>query len=425
MDMPDQNTGAGRNIHTPLLHAQPRPGSRRGGASPRKAFVLLIKAFVGSGMLFLPRAFSNGGLLFSALILVLVAAASLYTMQQLVHCHLRQETDAVSGSGAYGILAQKAYGRWMRRAVEFSTVASQLGFSCAGSVFVATSLRDAFNAMTSCRWSTELPIGFWIVAQALPLAPLCLIRHVRGFSKVALFADAGIILGLVYVLASSTNSLAHYGPGPNVQLFNSSSFSLFLGSATYTFEGYALILPISSAMRRPKKFPRLLMLVMAICAALAVAIGSIGYMAFGDTTEPIILLNMPPRSVATQIVRAVYALAIVGTTPLMMFPAYKLIERPMFRDVSGKQFLRVKAGKSAFCLVMLAAVLFVAHVGAERLDRLVAIIGGAACVPLAFVYPPLIHMRLGASASQRIALSMYVTAGAIKRWGAIETPYDF
>ncbi|KAJ1721127.1 hypothetical protein LPJ53_004312 [Coemansia erecta] len=440
--MPDQTSGAGRRgVHTPLLHGRPR----RGGASARKAFVLLAKAFVGSGMLFLPRAFSNGGLLASALLLLLVAAASLHTMQQLVHCHQRlcQESDSalpVSGSGGYGALAQRAYGRWLRRAVELSVVASQLGFACAGSVFVATSLRDAVNALTACRWHAQLPLGLWVAAQALPLAPLCLVRHVRGFSRVALLADLAILLGLAYILSTSTASLARQGPGPHVTpLLNPAGFSLFLGSAAYTFEGYALILPIAAAMRRPAQFPRLLRLVMALCAAVAVAVGSLGYAAFGDQTAPIVLLNMPARSWATQGVRGLYALAIIGTTPLMMFPAYRLIERPAFRGSSGKQFKRVKAGKNMFRLVLLAAVLGVAQVGAGRLDRLVAIIGGAACVPLAFVYPPLIHCRLGgAAASGRwrrardlgfalagTALSVYVTAGAIERWSVEETPYDF
>ncbi|KAJ2824706.1 hypothetical protein IWW50_003202, partial [Coemansia erecta] len=59
------------------------------GASVRKTFFLLIKSFIGSGVLFLPRAFYNGGLAFSAVLMVGVAGASLYTMLLLVRSYER------------------------------------------------------------------------------------------------------------------------------------------------------------------------------------------------------------------------------------------------------------------------------------------------------------------------------------------------
>ncbi|KAJ2858423.1 hypothetical protein J3B02_000295 [Coemansia erecta] len=426
------------NESTPILsQQQPRRGAHSGSTSTRKALVLLAKAFIGGGMLFLPKAFSNGGLLFSTAVMAFVAMASLYTMQQLASCHIRLNNH----KGGYGTLARKTYGRWMKYIVEVSIVVSQLGFSCAGSVFVATSMRDAFNTLSGCRWDSMVPIEFWIAIQMLPLAPLCLIRHVRGFSKVALVSVVGIFAGLAYVLVTSTRVLAQNGLGPNVSFFNHRQFPLFLGSAAYTFEGYALILPIATAMRRPQKISLLLVLVMSLCAALAIAVGGLSYAAFGDTTQPIIILNMPAQSIITQTLRIVYGLAIIGTTPLMMFPTFKLLEPLLFGNRSGKNSLGVKSGKTVFRLSMLVAVLFVAAKGIERLDRLVAIVGGIACVPLAFIYPPLLHLRVfgrGNSIRARwtrvsnwfiivagVCLSVYVTAGAINRWSAHEPPFNF
>ncbi|KAJ2706523.1 hypothetical protein FB645_001533 [Coemansia sp. IMI 203386] len=429
------------NENTPILSQpqaqRPRRGAYPGTTSTRKALVLLAKAFIGSGMLFLPKAFQNGGLWFSAAIMVLVAMASLYTMQQLASCHIRLNNL----KGGYGTLARKTYGRWMKYVVEVSIVVSQLGFSCAGSVFVATSLRDAFNVLSGCRWDSQVPIEFWIAVQLLPLAPLCLIRHVRGFSKVALVSVVGIFAGLAYVLFTSTRTLVQNGFGPNVISFNHKQFPLFLGSAAYTFEGYALILPIATAMRRPQKISLLLVLVMTLCAILAIAVGGLSYAAFGSTTQPIIILNMPSQSAITQTLRIIYGLAIIGTTPLMMFPTFKLLEPLLFGGRSGKVSVSVKAGKTVFRLSMIIAVLFVAAKGIERLDRLVAIIGGVACVPLAFVYPPLLHLRVfGSGSSLRarwirvsnwiivvcgVCLSFYVTFGAISRWSAVEPPFNF
>ncbi len=49
----------------PLLQRQPSASSAVQGTSESKAFFMLVKAFVGTGVLFLPKAFSNGGLMFS------------------------------------------------------------------------------------------------------------------------------------------------------------------------------------------------------------------------------------------------------------------------------------------------------------------------------------------------------------------------
>ncbi|KAJ2317170.1 hypothetical protein IWW51_005439 [Coemansia sp. RSA 2702] len=78
----------------------------------------------------------------------------------------------------------------------------------------------------------------------------------------------------------------------------------------------------------------------------------------------------------------------------------------------------------------------VSVVGVERVDKLVAVIGGAACIPLSFIYPPLFHMRAAATSRyERIrdgvlvalgcVVCVYVTQGAVSRWGASDPPHDF
>ncbi|KAJ2724677.1 hypothetical protein GGI07_001829 [Coemansia sp. Benny D115] len=346
---------------------------------------------------------------------------------------------AASNVNTYSGLARAAFGWPLEYLVEFSITLSQLGFACANSVFVATSLRDSFNAVTDCKWSQELPLTAWVAIQALALCPLCLIRHVRGFSRVAIMADVAILLGLVYVLCMGALSLANNGYGENVQLFNKDGYLLFLGTAVYMFEGYALILPVGSALQKPEKLPSILNIVMVLCAAVAIAIGSTSYAAFGEQTQAIVIVNMPSTSVATQIVRVMYALAIIGTTPLMVFPIFQYFERLFYGNASGKQNIRVKVSKSLFRLALLGGVLYFAVVGSERLDRLVAIIGGAACVPLAFVYPPLIHLRLFslrssalrwqrlrncAVAALGIGMCVFVTTSAVRRWGVADAPEE-
>lgn len=48
----------------------------KGDASCTRTFFLLLKSFIGTGVFFLPKAFKNGGMLFSLICLVTVSLAS-------------------------------------------------------------------------------------------------------------------------------------------------------------------------------------------------------------------------------------------------------------------------------------------------------------------------------------------------------------
>ncbi|KAJ2094124.1 hypothetical protein GGI09_005580 [Coemansia sp. S100] len=400
--------------------------STSSGASVQKTFFLLIKSFVGGGVLFLPRAFHDGGLLFSSVLMLVVAAVSLYTMLLLVKCYERVHCG-------YGEMGRRLFGKWMERVVLGSILISQIGFSCASAIFVATNMRDLFNAATGCRY--RLGLGFWVVAQVAVLLPLCLVRHIKGFSAIALLADVFVVIGLVYVWGVDVSTLSRLGMS-YVRNFNPESYSLFLGTAAYTFEGYALILPIVDAMGQPAKFPAVLSLVMAICATIAVSIGALSYAAFGEKTEAIVLLNMPSSTAATLTVQLLYSSAILFTIPLMMFPVIRIFEQALFPRRSGKLNTGVKLQKNIFRALLVIVVVGISVSNVERVDKLVAVIGGFACVPISFIFPPLFHLKAVAEsrwervrdimlAGLGLVICLYVTYGAVSRWGAGEPPYDF
>jgi proton-coupled amino acid transporter len=109
---------------TPLNRTTERvkpPAPAQGTASPKKVFFLLMKSFVGTGVLFLPKSFYNGGMLFSTICLMVVAYLSLYCMLLLIESH-----NIVGGS--FGDIGKKLYGRYARYSVLFSIVLSQVNY---------------------------------------------------------------------------------------------------------------------------------------------------------------------------------------------------------------------------------------------------------------------------------------------------------
>lgn len=100
-------------------HANKKRKSSEHKANVTKTVFLLFKAFIGSGILFLPKAFSNGGLLFSIVTMWVMGSVSLYCFLLLLDCkkHL---------TGSYGDMGGKLYGSWMRSIVLFSIAISQV-----------------------------------------------------------------------------------------------------------------------------------------------------------------------------------------------------------------------------------------------------------------------------------------------------------
>lgn len=117
-------------------------------------------------------------------------------------------------------------------------------------------------------------------------------------------------------------------------------------------------------------------------------------MTYGDDTQTVILLNMSEGCAPTQVVvmQVAYIVVAILTFPLMMFPASRTLEKPFFREErrSGKKW-----AKNLLRMFLCGASLTVAYLaGGEHLGNMVALIGGACCVPLAMIYPPLFHWKI-------------------------------
>jgi proton-coupled amino acid transporter len=365
-----------------VLTTRPRPSAEAGTV---KTFFTLIKAFVGTGIMFLPKAFGNGGILFSTVSMLAVSAITMVAFHLLLQCKLHY-------GGGYGEIGQAIAGPKMRTLILFSIALSQLGFVCAGIVFVAENLLTFLDAVTSGQ--SPFSTAGLIALQLIILVPLSWIRNISKLGPVALLADACILVGVSYIYWFTTTSLSSQGIDPTVVLFNPRQYTLTIGSAIFTFEGIGLILPIQSSMARPEHFEPLLGVVMAIITVVFTSVGALCYATFGEHTQIEIINNFPQDSKLVNAVQFLYAVAVLVGTPVQLFPALRIIEGGMFGNMrSGKRSLRTKWVKNGFRLGMVVFCGLVSVAGTGNLDRFVALIGSAACVPLVYVYPAYLHWK--------------------------------
>ncbi|TID16431.1 vacuolar amino acid transporter 3 [Venturia nashicola] len=371
------------NERRPLLGN--RMSSRRdkkGDAGMMQSFFTLLKAFIGTGIMFLPKAFNNGGIVFSSITMLIVATLSMLAFHLLLQCRTQY-------GGGYGDLGQAIGGPKFRSLILASVGISQIGFVCAGIVFVAENLSSFLEAVL--KGSSPLPIKAIIALQLVVLIPLSFIRNISKLGPVALLADVFILIGLTYIYYFDIATLAKEGVSKSVQLFNPQDYTLTIGAAIFTFEGIGLILPIQSSMKKPQAFEWLLATVMIIITLIFTSVGVLCYATFGSDTHIEIISNYPQDSKLVNAVQFLYSIAVLAGTPVQLYPALRIIEGKVFGRRSGKKDVMTKWKKNAFRTAIVLVCGGISIVGSSNLDRFVSLIGSFACVPLVYIYPPLLH----------------------------------
>ena len=383
----DREPGEGSALLTPGTPGMRKRRHKDRATKPTNgsmgALLLLLKSFVGTGVLFLPRAFLNGGMVFSSMVLLGVAALSFHCFILLVNTRLKIE-------GSFGDMGGILYGRTMRFMILSSIVLSQIGFVAAYIVFTSENLQAFVLAVSNCK--SNIDIKFMVLMQLIIFLPLSLIRDISKLGFTALVADAFIMLGLVYLYYYDIGTIVENKGIADITLFNPSSWTLFIGTAIFTFEGVGLIIPIQESMKKPQNFPKVLGLVMVIITVLFTSIGALSYAAYGSSTRTVILLNLPQDNKMVNAVQFMYSLAILLSTPLQLFPAIRILENELFSR-SGKYNPYIKWQKNVFRFFLVVICAMIAWGGAGDLDKFVALVGSFACVPLVYVYPPLLHLK--------------------------------
>jgi proton-coupled amino acid transporter len=113
--------------------------------------------------------------------------------------------------------------------------------------------------------------------------------------------------------------------------------------------------------------------------------GALAYLTFGSDIQTVVLVNLDSRSKMVQSVQFLYALAILLSVPLQLFPAVRILENGLFYESSGKRDPRVKWYKNFFRFGMVILCSLISWAGAADLDKFVAFVGSFAWRVSAFL----------------------------------------
>nr|XP_012332732.1 proton-coupled amino acid transporter 2 isoform X1 [Aotus nancymaae] len=383
------------------------PGSKKTkGITGFQTLVHLVKGNMGTGILGLPLAVKNAGILMGPLSLLVMGFVACHCMHILVKCarrfckRLNKPFMDYGDTVMHGLEANPSawlqnHAHWGRHIVSFFLIVTQLGFCCVYIVFLADNLKqvvEAVNSTTSNCHSNETVIltptmdSRLYMLSFLPfLVLLVLIRNLRILTIFSMLANISMLVSLVII----TQYIAQEIPDPSRLPLVASwkTYPLFFGTAIFSFESIGVVLPLENKMKDARHFPTMLSLGISIITVLYTSVGTLGYLRFGDDIKASISLNLP-NCWLYQSVKLLYIAGILCTYALQFYVPAEIIIPFAISRVSTRWALPLDLSIriAMACLTCLLAILI------PRLDLVLALVGSVSSSALALIIPPLLEV---------------------------------
>jgi proton-coupled amino acid transporter len=382
--------------------------------TPEQAFVHMIKAMLGTGLLSLPLAFKHAGLYLGLFLLVIICAVCLYCMRLVVFAahfvckrngrELIDYANIMRGAVEAGPTWISNRGYFFKQVVNVNVFIAQLGFCCVYFVFMADNLQDFFAENANINIAKSV----WMIILLIPILAFC---SIRKLSVLAPFAFAANMIYLVAVGIVIYFCLTHLQPTSNVVKFGRiQDLPLFFGTVMFAFEGVCVIMPVENRMEKPQFFISwngvLNSSCLVVLAVFAVT-GFYGYLAVGDAVKDTITLNLPDQPFY-QALKIMFVLCVMVSYPLQFYVPMERIEKYITRKCAvEKQVKYIYSARFGMVIATLAIAELVPH-----LALFIALIGAVACTSLALLFPPMIDL-LVCYAQHRLTLQTWIINGVM------------
>jgi len=356
----------------------------------------LLKGNIGIGVLTMPIAISNAGLLGGVLGMVFVAVITIHCMHTLVRAAQKMVAKRNAVFLDYADTAEAAFldagGAWatkavfMRRLVNIFLCMSQIGSNAVYILFVAQNIMPIVETHLSLGWNYRL----YILVLLIPVILICSIRNLRYLSPCSVLANilefVGLAVVFYYIFRSplpNSHSVPWFTPARN--------FPIFFGTAIFAFEGISVVLPIENQMTKPQDmlgWNGVLNFSMVTIAGLYIGMGFFGYLKYGGETAATITLNMDLDDILAQSALAMFSLAIFFSYALQFYVVMDILGPNVIRPhVSSDRMFNIvefltRIGLNVFTLGMAATV--------PWLDLLVSLLGAIKMSTLSLMAPALI-----------------------------------
>lgn len=439
------------------------------GGSLTSAAFGIIKGTVGPAVLYLPAGFYTAGWAVAVPAMVFATAMYVQNAHRLLACWRVESqrnhqvaqrlaevqallTTPSSGPPQYGAtaiqqttqyftpklltypeLAKRALGPYAL-VVELGIALFQFGVCLTYLIFVPDNLRAALASLgvlqhPTVAWLGRKTVLLWImIAVEIPLS---WIRDIRKLTVTNVLASLLIAAGLVAVMVLAiwqgtqrTDDGDELVLAQNLQSLvpATDAWFLFIGTSFFMMEGsITLLVPLQEAVYLETdraKFPAVNRNVTWWIVAFYVVFSVTACAAFGSGIQTALTASLTGNvAVAVQLA---YSVAVMLTFPLQAFPAMQ-VARTVWQQVVGVDMGAGGGGGGAsndsddtlrhnvFSTTIVVVLGIIAVLSMEYLGNVVSILGSLFGIPLALVFPPLLHNALVKDSSTWTRFNNYAT----------------
>ncbi|XP_017764888.1 PREDICTED: proton-coupled amino acid transporter-like protein pathetic [Eufriesea mexicana] len=289
----------------------------------------LLKASLGTGILSMPIAFKNAGLLVGVLATILVAFVCTHCAYILIKCahvlyHKTRRTemsfaDVAEVAFATGPQWGRKFAKPIRYLIQISLFATYFGTCSVYTVIVAANFNQIIKHYKE-EGSGEFSLRLMTACLLIPMILLSWIPNLKYLSPVSMVANIfmGTGLGITFYYL-----VWDIPPITSVPLFASiEDFPRFFSITIFAMEAIGVVMPLENNMKTPQHF-------VGICGVLNkgmsgvtliyILLGFLGYIKYQHKTLDSITLNLPTEEIPAQVVKILIALAVYCTFGLQFY----------------------------------------------------------------------------------------------------------
>ncbi|XP_031828390.1 solute carrier family 36 member pathetic [Nomia melanderi] len=289
----------------------------------------LLKASLGTGILSMPIAFKNAGLLVGVFATILVAFVCTHCAYILVKCahvlyHKTRRTemsfaDVAEVAFSTGPEWGRRFSKPIRYLIQISLFATYFGTCSVYTVIVAANFNQIIEHYADVP-EGEFSIRLTTACLLIPMILLSWIPNLKYLAPVSMVANIfmGTGLGITFYYLvwdfPSISSLPLIAPVDG--------FPQFFSITVFAMEAIGVVMPLENNMKTPQHF-------VGICGVLNkgmsgvtliyILLGFLGYAKYQDKTFDSITLNLPTVEIPAQIVKILIALAVYCTFGLQFY----------------------------------------------------------------------------------------------------------
>ncbi|KAJ0179146.1 hypothetical protein K1T71_004858 [Dendrolimus kikuchii] len=325
----------------PYVPSDHRP--RESNTSTFGALAHLLKASLGSGVLAMPLAFKNAGLLIGCFGTIFIGFICGHVIHVLVRTSQQLCVEAKKPSLGYadtcdlvfqhGPKRMRKFAPHIRELADWALAVTHIGACCVYVVIIAESFRQVSIEYGGPEWSLTIYCAMTLLV-LLPLTQITKLKYLVPFSAAANFVWLGSICICIYYCLRNTPDISERNLATDI-----TGIPTFISTCLFAMEGIGVVMPIENEMVKPQHFlgcPGVLNIAMSAIAILYGFVGFAGYLQFGEDVRGSLTLNLPKDEILAQTAKLLVACVMLLSFALLFYVPVDVVWRRIQHRVPPK-----------------------------------------------------------------------------------------